>query len=72
MRSLIAACLCVLALFYDLFGWVLAIAGIVMLRRAVFSRGVKWLLAAAPLGSKILLIGVRSLNALSRAKLLIT
>ncbi len=62
-RSLIAAGLCLLAMFSDVFGWVFAIAGIVMLRRAVFSPGVKWLLGGVALGSKILIIGVRSLNA---------
>ncbi|HWQ55284.1 MAG TPA: hypothetical protein VN442_16480 [Bryobacteraceae bacterium] len=62
-RSLIAAGLCVLALFFDLLGWVLAIAGIVLLRRAVLSRTAKWLLATIAISPKLLFIGVRSLNA---------
>jgi hypothetical protein len=62
VRSLIAAGLCVLALFFDVLGWVLAIAGIVLLRRAVFSRRAKCLLAAIAIAPKILFIGVRSLN----------
>ncbi len=62
-RSLTAAALCVLALFFDLLGWALAIAGIVLLRRAVFSRTVKWYLAAIAIGPKILFVGMRSLNA---------
>jgi hypothetical protein len=62
-RSLTAAALCVLALFFDLLGWVLALAGIVLLRRAVFSRTVKWYLAAIAIGPKILFLGVRSLAA---------
>lgn len=61
-RSLTAAALCVLALFFNLLGWALAIAGIVLLRRAVFSRTVKWYLAAIAIGPKILFLGVRSLN----------
>lgn len=60
MRSLIAAGLCVLALFFDVLGWVLAIGGIVLLRRAVFSRTVKCLLAAIAIVPKILFVGVRS------------
>src|SRR5574340_1015031 len=62
-RSLIAAGLCVGALFFDVLGWVLAIAGIVLLRRAVLSRTVKCLLAAIAIAPKVLFIGVRSLNA---------
>lgn len=62
-RSLTAASLCVLALFFDFFGWILAIAGIILLRRAVFSRTVKWYLAAIAIGPKILFVGVRSLTA---------
>lgn len=61
-RSLTAASLCVLALFFDLLGWVLAIAGIVFLRRTAFSRTVKWCLAAIAIGPKILFLGVRSLS----------
>jgi hypothetical protein len=60
-RSLTAASLCVLALFFDFFGWVLAIAGIVLLRRASFNRTVKWYLAAIAIGPKILFLGLRSL-----------
>ncbi len=62
-RSSIAAGLCVLALFFDVLGWVLAIAGIVLLRRAVFSRTAKLLLAAVAIAPKLLFVGVRSLNA---------
>ena len=62
-RSLIAAGLCVLALFFDVLGWILALAGIVLLRRATFSRTVKCLLAAIAFAPKVLFIGVRSLNA---------
>jgi hypothetical protein len=62
-RSVTAASLCVMALFFDGFGWLLAIAGIVMLRRAVFDRSAKLLLAAVAILPKILFIGVRSLNA---------
>lgn len=62
-RSLIAAGLCVMALFFDGFGWVLAIAGIVLLRRAAFSRTAKWLLGTVAIAPKILFVGVRSLNA---------
>lgn len=62
-RSLIAAGLCILALFFDVMGWILAIAGVVLLRRAVFSRRVKGLLATVALAPKILFIAVRSLNA---------
>ncbi|HLK48602.1 MAG TPA: hypothetical protein VKT49_10735 [Bryobacteraceae bacterium] len=61
--SLSAASLCVLALFFDFFGWVLAVAGIVLLRRAAFSRTVKWYLAAIAIAPKILFFGVRSLAA---------
>jgi len=63
VRSLTAAALCVLALFFDAFGWILAIAGIVLLRRAVFSRTVKWYLGAVAIGPKILFMGIKSLNA---------
>ncbi len=62
-RSLIAAGLCVMALFFDWLGWALAIAGIVLLRKAAFSRRAKLLLATVALAPKILFIGVRSLNA---------
>ncbi len=63
VRSLIAAALCVAALFFDVLGWVLATAGIVLLRRAAFSRHTKCLLAAIAIAPKILFVGVRSLNA---------
>jgi hypothetical protein len=63
VQSSIAAGLCVLALFFDVLGWILAIAGVVLLRRAVFSRTAKWLLAAIAIAPKILFVGVRSLNA---------
>lgn len=62
VRSLVAAGLCVLALFFDVLGWIFAIAGIFMLRRADFSRSVKWLLAAVAIAPKILFVGVQSLN----------
>ena len=61
-RSLTAASLCVLALFFDFFGWLLAIAGIFLLRRAAFSRTVKWCLIAIAIGPKILFLGARSLS----------
>lgn len=61
-RSLTAASLCVLALFFDFFGWVLALAGIFLLRRAAFSRTVKWCLAAIAIGPKIAFLGMRSLS----------
>ena len=63
-RSLAATPLRVAALFSEGLGWVLAIGGIVLLRRAAFTRQVKWpLLAAVAITPKILFIGVRSLNA---------
>ncbi len=63
VRSLIAAGLCVLALFFDVLGWVLAIVGIVLLRRAAFSRTAKCMLAALAIVPKILFVVVRSMNA---------
>ena len=62
-RSLVAASLCVVALFSDGMGWILAICGIVMLRRAAFSSSTKWMLAGLAIAPKILFMGVRSLNA---------
>ncbi|MBS1858130.1 MAG: hypothetical protein JST11_22355 [Acidobacteria bacterium] len=61
-RSLAAASLCVMAPFFDLLGWLLAIAGIVLLRRASFSRTAKLLLVTIALAPKILFIGVRALT----------
>lgn len=61
-RSVIAAGLCVLALFFNVLGWVFAIAGIVLLRRAAFGRIAKLLLAALAIGPKILFLVVRSMN----------
>jgi hypothetical protein len=36
LRSLAAAALCVASLFFDTMGWLMAIVGVVLLRRAVF------------------------------------
>ena len=58
-RSLAAAVLCIVAPFFGLLGWVLAIAGIVLLRRAVLSRTLKWALAGVALAPKVLFLGVR-------------
>lgn len=63
VRTLTAAGLCVLALFFDVLGWILAIVGITLLRRAALSRTAKLLLAALAIAPKVLFIGVRSLNA---------
>lgn len=62
-RSLIAAGLCVLALYFDVLGWVFAIAGIALLRRTAFSRTAKVLLAAMAIGPKILFVASRAMNA---------
>jgi hypothetical protein len=63
VRSLIPAGLCALALFSDGLGWVFAIAGVVLLRRAAFSRPIKMLLAAIAVVPKLLFFGVRWLYA---------
>ena len=57
-----AAGLCVMSLFFDGAGWLLALGGIVLLRRAAFSGSTKWLLAATAIAPKILFVGLRSLN----------
>jgi hypothetical protein len=62
-RSAIAAGLCLLALFFNALGWLLAIVGIFLLRRAVFQPKVKWILATLALAPKILFLGVQSLSA---------
>jgi hypothetical protein len=62
-RSIIAAGLCLIALFADAMGWLLAIVGVFLLRRSVFPRKVKWILAAVALAPKILFLGVRLLSA---------
>jgi hypothetical protein len=62
-RSLTAAGLCLVSLFFDALGWLLAIIGIFLLRRAAFPRRVKWILGAIALAPKILFLGVRSLSA---------
>jgi hypothetical protein len=62
-RSVLAACLCVMALFFDALGWLLATIGVFLLRRAAFPPRVKWILAAIALAPKILFVGVRSLSA---------
>ena len=61
-RSAAAAGLCLMALFFDALGWLLAIVGVVLLRRAVFPPKVKWILAAVALAPKILFLGVRALS----------
>ena len=58
-----AAGLCLMALFFNALGWLLAIIGIFLLRRAVFQPRVKWILASVALGPKILFLGVQSLSA---------
>ncbi len=62
MRTLAAAALCVAALFFDAMGWLMAIAGVILLRRAAFSSRTKWTLAALALAPKILFLAVRSLG----------
>ncbi len=62
-RSLIPAGFCVLALFSDGLGWVFAIAGMILLRRAAYSRPVKMSLAAVAIAPKLLFLGVRWMNA---------
>jgi glycopeptide antibiotics resistance protein len=52
-----------MALFFNALGWLLAIIGIFLLRRAVFQPRVKWILAAVAVGPKILFLGVQSLSA---------
>jgi hypothetical protein len=63
VRSVVAAALCAASLFFDTLGWLIAIVGVVLLRRAVFSARVKWTLAAIALAPKILFLGVRSMSA---------
>ena len=63
LRSLAAAVLCGASLFFDQVGWLMAIVGVVLLRRAAFPPRVKWLLAALALAPKILFLGVRAMSA---------
>ena len=63
VRTLAAAALCVASPFFDAMGWLMAIAGVVLLRRAAFPSRVKWMLAAFALAPKILFLAVRSLSA---------
>jgi hypothetical protein len=63
LRSLAAAVLCVVSLFFDTIGWLIAIAGVVLLRRASFPPKAKWTLAAIALAPKILFLGVRVMSA---------
>jgi hypothetical protein len=63
LRSLAAASLCVASLFFDQVGWLMAIVGVALLRRAAFHRKAKWTLAALALAPKILFLGVRSMSA---------
>jgi hypothetical protein len=63
LRSLAAASLCVASLFFDQLGWLMAVVGVVLLRRAAFHRRTKWMLAALALAPKILFLGVRSMSA---------
>jgi hypothetical protein len=58
-RSLAGASLCVLALFVDVLGWFLAIAGIIVLYRASMDRGAKLLLAIMATAPKVLFVVVR-------------
>jgi hypothetical protein len=51
-----AALLCCLAPFSDLPGWALAIAGVLLLRRAALSRKTKWVLAAVAIAPKVLFL----------------
>jgi hypothetical protein len=62
-RSVVAAALCLGALFLDGAGWLLAIVGVGLLPRAAFPARIKWMLAAVALVPKILFLGVRSLTA---------
>jgi uncharacterized membrane protein YdcZ (DUF606 family) len=62
-RSLAAAGMCILALFIDGFGWLLAIAGIYMLRRSSFNTGTRWVLGTVALGPKLLFLGIKAMNA---------
>ncbi len=63
LRSLAAATLCVASLFFDAMGWLMAIGGIVLLRRASFPARAKWTLAALAMAPKILFLGVRAMSA---------
>jgi hypothetical protein len=63
LRSLAAPSLCVASLFFDAVGWLMAIVGVVLLRRAAFPPRVKWLLAALALAPKVLFLGVRAMSA---------
>jgi hypothetical protein len=62
-RSALAAGICVAALFFNGLGWLLAIAGVFLLRGAVFQPRVKWILAGVALAPKILFLGARMLGA---------
>jgi hypothetical protein len=53
----------VASLFFDSTGWLLAIAGVVLLRRTVFQPRLKWILAGLALAPKILFTGVRLITA---------
>jgi hypothetical protein len=55
LRSLAAAALCVASLFFDAMGWLMALVGVVLLRRAAFSPRVKWMLAAITAAAVLLL-----------------
>ncbi len=63
LRSLAAAALCVASLFFDAMGWLMAIVGVVLLRRAAFPPRVKWPLAVIALAPKMLFLGVRAMSA---------
>lgn len=58
-RTMLAATFCVAALFTDYLGWLLAIAGIVLLRGAAVRSRTKWLLATTALAPKILFFAIR-------------
>ncbi len=63
MRSLAAAGLCIASLFLGPLGWLAAIVGIVLLRRATLPAKTKWTLAAIALVPKILFLGLSATTA---------
>jgi len=63
LRTLAAAALCVASPFFDAMGWLMAIVGVVLLRRAIFPSRVKWMLAVFALAPKVLFLAVRSMSA---------
>lgn len=63
VRSLLPGALCVAAPFFDSIGWLLAIAGIVLLRRAPLRASTKLLLAGVAIVPKVLFVVIRRLTA---------